>query len=73
MTQDTSRTPVKPYLIHKDADGHVRLTVRTTLFNSWNYPVVRSSLVDETYLTATAARAHAKEHFGAEAGQFVTK
>ena len=73
MTHDTSREPVKPYLLHVGEDGRVRLTVRTTHFNSWNYPVVRSSTLDETFATAAAARAHAREHFGAQAGQFATK
>ena len=51
------------------ADG----TVRTTHFNSWNYPVVHSAIVVETFATTTAARTHAKEHFGAEPGQFASK
>jgi hypothetical protein len=72
MTPDSARAPVKPFLIQTDEDGCVRLTVRTTRFNSWNYPIVSSSLVDETFATAAAARAHAKQHFGAEPGQFAT-
>jgi len=35
--------------------------------------VVHSAVVDETFTSTTAARAHAKEHFGAQAGQFVIK
>ena len=70
MTQDTSRTPVKPFLIQTDDEGRVLLTIRTTRFNSWNYPIVDSSVVEETFATAAAARAHAKEHFGAQPGQF---
>lgn len=73
MTQDTSRSPVKPFLIRTDEEGRVRLEVRTTHYNSWNYPIVTSSVVDEAFATTTAARAHAKKHFGAEAGQFATK
>ena len=69
----TTRAPVKPFLIQTDEEGRVRLTVRTTRYNRWNYPLVSSSLVEETFKTAAAARAHAKEHFGAEAGQFTTK
>ena len=68
-----SRTPVKPFLIVKDDEGQVRLTVRETRFNSQGYPLVTSTLVDEPFKTATAARAHAREHFGAEAGQFASK
>lgn len=72
-TKDTSRTPVKPFLIETDSEGRVRLIVRTTRYNSWNYPIVSSSVVDEAFATAAAARAHAKEHFGAEPGQFASK
>ena len=73
MSKDMSRTPVKPFLIQPDEDGRVRLTVRTTHYNSWNYPIVSSAVVDESFATAAAARAHAKENFGAEAGQFASK
>jgi hypothetical protein len=68
-----SRTPIRPFLIAKDEEGNVRLTVRETRYNSQGYPLVTSTLLDETFKTATAARAHAKENFGAEAGQFAVK
>ena len=68
-----SRTPLKPYLIAKDDDGQVRLTVRETRYNSQNYPIVTATMVEEPFKTATAARNYAKEHFGAEAGQFAAK
>ncbi len=68
-----SRVPVRPFLIAKDEEGHVRLTVRETRYNSQGYPLVSSTLVEEKFKTATAARAHAKEHYGAEAGQFASK
>lgn len=68
-----SRTPVRPFLIAKDEDGAFRLTVRSTRFNSQNYPIVTSTLQDETFKTAAAARAHAKAEFGAEPGQFASK
>ena len=68
-----SREIVKPYLIAKDDDGAFRLTIRETRYNSQNYPLVTTTPVDEAFKTATAARTHAKEHFGAEAGQFATK
>ena len=67
------RPTLKPYLINKDDEGHVRLTVRETRYNSQNYPIVTATLVDASFKTAAAARAHAKEHFGAEAGQFCSK
>ena len=68
-----SRIPVRPFLIAKDADGAVRLTVRETRYNSQNYPLVTSTMEAETFTTAAAARAYAKEHFGAEPGQFASK
>jgi hypothetical protein len=68
-----SRTPVKPFLIAKDEEGQVRLTVRETRYNSWNYPIVTATLVDEPFKSAVAARNYAKAHFGAEAGQFAAK
>ena len=73
MTNDMPREPVKPFLIQTGDDGRVRLTVRTTRYNSWNYPIVSSSVVDETFATAAAARAHAKANFGAQLGQFTSK
>jgi len=72
-TPDNKRIPVKPFLIAKDEEGQVRITVRETRYNSQGYPIVTENLVDEAFQTATAARAHAKAHFGAEAGQFATK
>ena len=68
-----SREIVKPYLIEKDEEGAFRLTVRTTRFNSQGYPLVTATPVEESFKTATAARTHAREHYGAETGQFATK
>lgn len=68
-----SRTAVAPYLITKDEDGQFRITIRTTRFNSWSYPLVTSSLQPELFRSAMAARAHAKREFGAEPGQFASK
>jgi hypothetical protein len=68
-----SRIPVKPFLIAKNDEGDVRLTLRETRYNSQGYPLVTETVLDESFKTATAARAHAKEHFGAEPGQFATK
>jgi len=68
-----SREIVKPFLILKDDAGQYSLTVRETRYNSQGYPLVTATPVGETFKSATAARAHAKEHFGAEAGQFAMK
>ncbi len=35
-----TRIAVKPYLIAKDAEGAVRITVRETRYNSQGYPLV---------------------------------
>jgi hypothetical protein len=68
-----SRETPTPFLIAKGDDGAFRLTVRTTRYNSWGYPLTDSKAVDESFKTAAAARAYAKEHYGAEAGQFASK
>jgi len=65
-----SRTAVAPFLISKDREGNFRITIRSTRFNSWNYPLVTSNLQPQFFKTATAARAHAKQELGAEVGQF---
>jgi hypothetical protein len=67
-----SRIPVRPFLIAKDEDGAFRITVRETRLNSQSYPIVTATLRAETFKTATAARAYAKKHLGAEAGQFAS-
>jgi hypothetical protein len=68
-----SREILKPYLIAKDPEGRFRLTIRETRYNSQGYPLVTATPVEETFKSATAARTHAKENFGAEAGQFAVK
>lgn len=68
-----SREALKPYLIQKADDGHYRLTVRTTRFNSQGYPLITATPVEEDFKSATAARSHAREFYGAEAGEFASK
>jgi hypothetical protein len=68
-----SREIPKPFLIAKNEDGAYRLTLREVRYNSQNYPIVDTTLIEETFKSAHAARAHAKEHYGAEAGQFASK
>jgi hypothetical protein len=68
-----TRVPVRPYLIAKDETGLFRITIRETRYNSQQYPIVTGTLQPETFPTLTAARNHAKEHYGAEAGQFAAK
>lgn len=68
-----SREIPKPYLIAKGEDGQFRLTVREIRYNSQGYPLVTAHPVPESFKSATAARSHARDHFGAQAGQFATK
>ena len=72
-TKTMSREILKPYLISKDEDGQFRLTVRETRYNSQGYPLVTATPVAESFKSATAARTHARENFGAEPGQFAAK
>jgi hypothetical protein len=68
-----SKAAIAPFLIAKDGEGQFRITTRSIRFNTWNYPIVTSSLQPETFKSAAAARAHAKLELGAEAGQFASK
>jgi hypothetical protein len=68
-----SRIPLRPFLITKDADNRFRLTVRATRYNSQGYPLVTETLQEEAFPTAAAAKVYARDHFGAEAGQYATK
>jgi hypothetical protein len=68
-----SRIAVRPFLITKDAESRFRLTIRETRYNSQGYPLVTETLHEEAFPTATAAKAYARDQFGAEAGQYATK
>lgn len=68
-----SRVPVRPYLVTKSDDALYRITVRTTRFNSQGYPLVSSEVLDETFKTQTAAKAHIRNEFNAEAGDIAIK
>ena len=68
-----SREIPKPYLILKDEEGAYRLTVREVRYNSQGYPLVSAHPVQEAFRSATAARTYARDHYGAEAGQFATR
>ena len=72
-TRAMSREIPKPFLILKDEEGRYRLTLREVRYNSQNYPLVTATAIDESFKSATAARAHAKEYYGAEPGQFASK
>ena len=64
---------LKPFLIAKDDEGQVRLTVRQTRHNSQGYPLVTKTLVDKCFKTSAAARAYAIEEFRAKPGEFATR
>ena len=64
---------VRPFLIAKDDEGQIRLTVRETRFNSQGYPWVTKRLVEQSFPCAAAARKHAPEEYGAKAGEFAAK
>ena len=68
-----STKPLRPFLITKDSEGHVRITERITRYNSQNYPLVTTTLQPELFKTAMAAKAYAKEHLGARDGDFAAK
>ncbi|MCJ8156959.1 hypothetical protein, partial [Sphingomonas sp. LaA6.9] len=59
-----STPPVRPFLINKDDDGHFRLTVRDTRYNSQGYPIVTATLHEQLFKSATAARTFARDNFG---------
>jgi hypothetical protein len=63
----------RPFLIEKDSDGSFRLTLRTMRYNSQGYPLVDLELQEEVFKTATAARAYARDNFGAQPGEYASK
>jgi hypothetical protein len=68
-----AKPSLRPFLVAKDDEGQYRITIRETRYNSQNYPIVTSTLQDEVFKTATAARTHARDHFGANPGEFAAK
>ncbi len=68
-----SRIALRPFLITKDVERRFRLTIRETRYNSQGYPLVTETMQEEAFPTAAAAKAHARDQFGAKAGQYATK
>lgn len=68
-----SKTIPRPYLVCKDEDGAYRVTVRTTRYNSQNYPLVDSEMLDDVFKTQTAAKLFVRETYRAEAGDIAIK
>lgn len=65
-----SKDLICPFLISRDAEGHVRLSVRDVRYNSQGYPLVTDVLQDTLFETVAAARSFARLHFNALAGQY---
>jgi hypothetical protein len=59
--------------VAKDEEGIVRVTVRTTRFNSQGYPLVSSEVLDESFKTQKAAKAFVREQYRAETTDIATK
>jgi hypothetical protein len=68
-----SRIVLRPYLVQKGEDGIVRITVRTTRFNSQGYPLVDSRILEEEFPTVARARLHLRSEFRAETDEIATK
>ncbi|NBW74542.1 MAG: hypothetical protein EBR34_01940 [Sphingomonadaceae bacterium] len=66
MSQDL----IRPFLISRDAEGNVRLSVRDVRYNSQGYPLVTAVLQDTLFETVAAARSFARTNFQAVAGQY---
>lgn len=73
MKPRTPYVPLKPFLISKDKDGLIRLTVRETRYNSQGYPLVSETMTEQSFPTAAAARTHATEEYRAKPGEFASK
>ncbi|MCE2843294.1 MAG: hypothetical protein ACK44O_06720 [Novosphingobium sp.] len=65
-----SRDLIRPFLISRDAEGNVRLSVRDVRYNSQGYPLVTAVLQDTLFETVAAARSFARTNFKAVAGQY---
>jgi hypothetical protein len=70
---DHDRKATKPFLIQKQEDGGVTLTLRETRYNGQGYPIVTSTRLGTAFATAAEARAHAKANYGAQPGDFASK
>ena len=68
-----SKAIARPYLVCKDDDGVYRVTVRTTRYNSQNYPLVSSEMLADVFKTQTAAKTFVRENYRAEAGDIAFK
>jgi len=66
------KAAIRPYLVSKDSEGRFRVTVRRTRFNSQNYPLVTSTIIEESFATATAARKYIREEYEVAAEDIAT-
>jgi hypothetical protein len=63
----------RPFLIQKDADGFFRLTLRTMRYNSQGYRLIDVELQEQVFKTSAAAKAFARDNFGAQPGEYASK
>ncbi|AOH84419.1 hypothetical protein AWL63_11020 [Sphingomonas panacis] len=68
-----SKAISRPYLVCKDDNGVYRVTVRTTRYNSQNYPLVSSEMLEDVFKTQTAAKTFVRETYRAEPGDIAYK
>ena len=64
---------LRPFLIQKDDEGHFRLSLRTTRYNSQGYELVDVERQQQLFKTSAAARAFARDNFSAKPGEYATK
>ena len=64
---------VPPYLLSKTDDGIIRVSIRTTRFNSQGYPLVTSELLEQDFPSAFKARAYLREQYNAVATDITTR
>jgi len=61
-----------PSLGFKRCRRSLPVTVRTTRYNSQNYPLVTSIMLDDSFFTATAAKTYIRAEYGAVAADIAT-
>ena len=65
--------PARPFVIAKDENGQVRLTVWETRHDSQGYLWVTNQLVEQPFASTSEARSYAVEEFGAKPGEFASR
>lgn len=68
-----SQPALRPFIVAKDEVSQYRLSIRETRYNSQGYPLVTTTMQEEIFPSAAAAKLFASTHFGAKPGDFATK